>query len=222
MDLFKEIIYEDDSVIVVNKNPGVAVISGRGIKDSEILCKYLEQIRGIRIFTVHRLDRETSGVIIFAKSARAHRNLCLQFEKREAEKTYLAVVAGKLSYSGSISEPIYQFGSGRMGVDKRGKMSQTNYFVEKEFSNASLLKLNPVTGRRHQIRVHMYHIGYPVLGDKLYGFPRPVGNVSRLMLHAYTLTVKLDNGIKKTFCASTDNQWNAVIEKLQCETEVNV
>jgi 23S rRNA-/tRNA-specific pseudouridylate synthase len=121
MDLFKEIIYEDDSVIVVNKNPGVAVISGRGIKDSEILCKYLEQIRGIRIFTVHRLDRETSGVIIFAKSARAHRNFCLQFEKRETEKTYLAVVAGKLSYSGSVSEPIYQFGSGRWGWISEGK-----------------------------------------------------------------------------------------------------
>jgi tRNA pseudouridine32 synthase/23S rRNA pseudouridine746 synthase len=218
--MFQEIIYEDDSVIVVNKNPGIAVVSGRGIKDSEILCKYLEQIRGIKIFTVHRLDRETSGVIILAKTAKAHRNLCLQFEKRETEKTYLAVVSGKPGYPGSISEPIYQFGSGRMGVDKRGKKSQTNYFVEKEFRSASLLKLHPITGRRHQIRVHMYHIGHPVLGDRIYGFPRPVGNVSRLMLHAHTLTVKLEDGIKKTFCASTDSQWNAIMERLQSETEV--
>ncbi len=218
-DMFQEIIYEDESVIVVNKNPGVAVISGRGIEDSEILCKYLEQIRGIKIFTVHRLDRETSGVVLFAKSAKSHRNLCLQFEKRETEKTYLAVVSGKLSCSGSVSEPIYQFGSGRMGVDKRGKKSQTDYFVEKEFRSASLLKLHPITGRRHQIRVHMYHIGHPVLGDRIYGSPRPVGNVPRLMLHAYALTVKLENGNKKTFYAATDRQWNAIIEKLKSETD---
>ncbi len=215
--MFQEIMYEDDSVIVVNKNPGIAVVSGRGIKDSEILCKHLEQIRGIKIFTVHRLDRETSGVIIFAKSAIAHRNLCLQFEKREAEKTYLAVVLGKLSRSGIVSEPIHQFGSGRMGVDKRGKESQTDYYIEKEFRSASLLKVHPKTGRRHQIRVHMYHVGNPVLGDRNYGYPRPVGNVSRLMLHAYTLTVKLENGINKTFCAATDSHWNEIIEKLQSE-----
>lgn len=220
--MFKEIIYEDNSVIVVNKNPGIAVVSGRGIKDSEILCKYLEQIRRIKIFTVHRLDRETSGVVIFAKSANAHRNLCLQFEKRKTEKTYLAVVSGKLGCSGTVVEPIHQFGSGRMGVDKRGKKSQTDYFVEKEFRGATLLRLHPITGRRHQIRVHMYHIGNPVLGDKVYGSQRPVGNVSRLMLHAYTLAVELENGVKKTFRAATDSQWNTVIEKLQSETEINV
>lgn len=212
--MFQSVIYEDESVIVVNKNPGVAVIPGRGIPDPEILCKYLEKSCGGKIFPVHRLDRETSGVIIFAKTPQAHRNLCLQFEQRKVSKIYLAAVSGRLSGSGTVFEPIYQFGSGRMGVDKRGKKSQTDYVVIQEFNNSTLLKINPLTGRRHQIRVHMYHIGHPVLGDMIYGYPRPVGNVSRLMLHAHTITVRLENGIEKTFCADTDMQWNEIVEKL--------
>lgn len=213
--MFQSIIYEDESVIVVNKNPGVAVVSGRGIPETQILSRYLEELRGTKIFTVHRLDRETSGIIIFAKSAVAHKNLCLQFEQRKTVKTYLAVVAGKMDGSGYIDEPVFEFGSGRMGVDRRGKCSQTSYVVQSDFLNASQLEVQPLTGRRHQIRVHLYFVGHPVLGDSLYGNPRPVGNVPRLMLHAYKLTVKLEDGTEKNFCAETDSKWNEIVEKLR-------
>lgn len=212
--MFKSILYEDDSLIVVNKNSGTPVIPGRGIKDSEVLCRYIEEIRKCKIFIVHRLDRETSGVIVFAKTPDAHRDLCLQFENRKTKKVYLAVVLGKITGSGTIDKPVYEFGSGRMGIDTRGKESQTDYIVKEDFSGASLLEVSPLTGRRHQIRVHLYSIGHPVLGDRLYGDPRPVGNVQRLMLHAYRLTLTIKNGIEKTFCAPTDDLWEQIMQSI--------
>lgn len=213
--MFSSIIYEDDSIIVVNKDAGVPVISGRGIDESEILVRHLEKIRGCKIYTVHRLDRETSGVIIFAKTSFAHKLLCMQFEYREVKKSYLAVVLGRLSGSATIDKPLYEFGSGRMGINPKGKRSVTDYKVIKQFHNASLLEVCPLTGRRHQIRVHLYSIGHPILGDKLYGDPRPVGNAKRLMLHASSLQVKLQSGLEKTFYALPDLVWDEVISEVQ-------
>lgn len=212
--MFQSILYEDDSIIVVNKNPGIAVISGRAINENEILSKYLEVITGGKIFIVHRLDRETSGVIIFAKNSETHRYLSMQFEKRKTKKEYLAVVSGKICNSGKIDEPIFEFGSGRMGIDTRGKLSLTEYNVQKCFHNASILEVFPYTGRRHQIRVHLYSIGHPVLGDTLYGYPRPVGGMPRLMLHAHRLSINLENGTEKTFLAPTHMQWNEIVSNL--------
>jgi RluA family pseudouridine synthase len=191
------------------------VISGRGIDISETLNFQLERKTGQKIFTVHRLDRDTSGVIIFAKNAFTHRLFSQQFERRETEKIYLAVVSGLMIGTGCIDAPVYEFGSGRMGIDSRGKSSRTKYNVLKQFVDSSLLEVFPETGRRHQIRVHLYSVGHPILGDANYGNPRPVGNIARLMLHAHRLTLTLPGGSRKTFTGEPDSKWNEIMKSLE-------
>ena len=207
------IIYEDEKIIAVNKAPGITVIPGRGVEESATLIRRLETAAGKKIFTVHRLDRDTSGVIVFAKDAQTHRDLCIQFERKEAKKMYLAAVAGVVEGEGKIEKPVYEFGSERMGVDERGKRSITLYKVLKRYRDASLLEVTTMTGRRHQIRVHLYSIGHAVLGDRLYGDVRPVGGIHRLMLHAYQITISLA-GEKKTFTVDPDQEWDQILGSL--------
>ncbi|NLE01503.1 MAG: RNA pseudouridine synthase [Fibrobacter sp.] len=135
----------------------------------------------------------------------------MQFERRETKKIYFAVVTGIISEPLHINQPIYEFGSGRMGVDKRGKPSETLVSVKEIFSSATSLEVSPVTGRRHQIRVHLYWASHPVLGDTLYGSPRPVGNVARLMLHAYQLGIRHPNGSNLVFTAQPDDLWEEIV-----------
>ena len=208
-----KIIYEDNQIIVLDKEPGQTVIPGRGVDESRTLVRELERYTGGKIYVVHRLDRDTSGVILFAKNASAHRELSLQFERRETGKTYLAAVAGIMEGEGEINKPVYQFGSGRMGVDKRGKSSLTCYKVLKNMRDSSYLEVKPATGRRHQIRVHLYSTGHPVMGDTLYGENRPVGGVSRLMLHAYQISFTL-SGVPKRLTAEPDSEWNDILKAL--------
>lgn len=183
-----QIIYEDSDLIVVNKPAGQLVIPGRGeAKEKPLVDQVASHIRK-KAYVVHRIDRETSGLVVFAKNPKTHRELCTLWEGREVHKTYLAWVLGRVDKKeGLLDYPLKTFGSGRMGVDPKGKPSQTRFRLLKTSETASYLEVEPLTGRRHQIRVHLYHAGHPVLGDPLYGQDRPVGGAPRLMLHAHRL-----------------------------------
>lgn len=182
-----EILYEDKRMLALNKPSGQLVIPGRGESPGLPLAHELEERLKKKIFVVHRLDRGASGVVLFAKDATMHRRLSGQFENREIEKSYLVLAQGRLEGSGTVDSPIKAFGSGRMGVHPTGKPSRTDYRVLESFPNATLLEVSPHSGRRHQIRVHLYSLGHPVMGDPLYGEDRPVGGCARLMLHAWTI-----------------------------------
>jgi RluA family pseudouridine synthase len=182
------IIHEDAGLVVVDKPAGQATAPGGGIGAGESLQEQVAEHLGTRAFLVHRLDRETSGLIVFAKTAESHRLLSQQFERREVSKRYLALVSGHVEGGiGSIDEPLREFGSGRVGVDPAGREAVTGWELRERLPDADLLEVRPLTGRRHQIRVHLYAIGHPVLGDTRYGDARPVGGAPRLMLHASEL-----------------------------------
>ena len=207
------IVFENEEIVVVNKRAGIAVIPGRGIEETATLIRCLEKNFGTKLYVVHRLDKETSGIIIFARDSCTHRELSLQFEHRQTQKSYLALVQGKVEAPGVIKKKIYQFGSGRMGVDERGKESETFYRVIKVYkSGVTLLEIVPVTGRRHQIRVHLYSVGYPIIGDPLYGDPRPVGGISRLMLHAHSIKIRVPRLGIESFCAPVDEEWKRILD----------
>ena len=178
-----KVLYEDGDVLAVDKPEGVVSVSEAGAGGLPELLK--DHYPG-KLFPVHRLDRGASGVIVYAKNADAHRHLNGQFDRREVRKAYLALVHGAVAAGrGTINAPIREFGSGRMGVDaRRGKPSSTEWKVAERLPSASLLRVQPATGRRHQIRVHLYHIGHPIVGDLKYGDKALQERFPRLMLHA--------------------------------------
>lgn len=187
------LLFENDALWALSKPAGVNVIPGRGPRPEPCLRDLWSQSAGRRVFVVHRLDRETSGVILFAKSPEAHRALSMAFEGRSIEKTYLAAVTGAdVPATGVCRGALRAFGSGRVAVDDRGKPSETDFERLAVWDRGALLRVRPRTGRRHQIRVHLAHAGHPVYGDPLYGPPpRPVGGAPRLLLHAESLKIDL-------------------------------
>ena len=187
------VLFENDDYLAVDKPEGVVSVAAAGQGG---LPELLKSHYAGKLYPVHRLDRGASGVIVFAKSAAAHRDLNGQFDRREVHKTYLALVDGVPGTNrGQINAPIREFGSGRMGVDaKRGKPSSTEWKVAERLDDATLLRVSPLTGRRHQIRVHLYHIGHPILGDLRYGDKARQERYPRLMLHAISLEFALPSG----------------------------
>ncbi|MEO8510395.1 MAG: RluA family pseudouridine synthase [Chloroflexota bacterium] len=182
------VAYEDERLLAVNKPSGRLSVGPTDPADLSVQAEASLQV-GQDLFIVHRLDRGTSGIILFAKDAETHRRLSSLFESREVQKVYLALVLGHVDpRSGEIVHPLRAFGSGRMGVDPRGRPSTTRYDMVERLPATDLVEVRPLTGRRHQIRVHLYQIGHPVLGDARYGDARPVGGAERLMLHAQHLT----------------------------------
>lgn len=166
-----EIIHEDDDLIVVNKPPLLLAIPDRYAPDKENLQDYLNK-KFDKSFIVHRIDKDTSGLIVFAMNEKAHAHLSQQFENREVTKIYLALVSGKLNQeSGIIDKPIaHSQGSlHKMVINKRGKKSVTHYKVIEQFKNYSLVEVDLKTGRTHQIRVHFESIGFPLAIDSIYG-----------------------------------------------------
>ena len=161
-----EILYEDDGLLALSKPAGVLVIPGRGGTDRESLVERLSRERSRKLFVVHRLDREASGLVLFAKDRESHRYLSGLFEARQVRKIYWAVVEGTVDKDGVIDRPVHAFGSGRMGVDDRGKPSETRFRVRERFPGATWLEVEPLTGRRHQIRVHLYFAGHPLPMDQ--------------------------------------------------------
>jgi len=167
-----EIIYEDEDFIVLNKPAGVLTIPDRFSKSLPNLYGILTEKYG-RIFVVHRLDKETSGVICFAKNEEAHSDLSEKFEEHDVNKVYLALITGHLrNKEGRIDIPLSENPKipGTMRVDyDAGKRSITEYKVLEEFENYSLVEARPLTGRMHQIRVHFKAIGHPLAIDSVYG-----------------------------------------------------
>lgn len=207
------IIHEDDRLIAIDKPAGLPVIPGRNLPDHETLVAQVSAHIGGKAFVVHRLDRETSGIILFAKDAAAHRELSMQFAGRSVAKKYLALVQGRIDKDDAVEAPIRQFGSGRMGIGKTGKPAITAFGVMQASTRSSLLEVSPATGRRHQIRVHLYSIGHPVMGDRLYGADRPVGGCPRLMLHALQIIFKHPDGRMLTLTARPDVGWEESVHR---------
>jgi 23S rRNA pseudouridine1911/1915/1917 synthase len=174
------ILYEDDCITVVDKPPGMAVHPGAGVASGTLVnallfrCKNLSGIGGkIRPGIVHRLDKDTSGVMVVAKNDMAHNSLVNQFKTRTVEKKYMAIVEGNIrSESGAFSSRIGRHPADRKKMSskaKSGRESLTNFRVVKRFKDATLVEAEPKTGRTHQIRVHFSENGYPILADSVYG-----------------------------------------------------
>jgi 23S rRNA pseudouridine1911/1915/1917 synthase len=170
-----EIILENEHFIVINKPPGLLSIPDR--EGKEISLKQILQQKYGDIFTVHRLDRETSGIIVFAKDAETHKFLSQAFEERAVEKYYVGIVTGTLpEKQKTIEAPITENSvkRGVMIIHKRGKPAITDYTVLEEFKKYSFLQFQIHTGRTHQIRVHMQYLGHPLVCDELYGDGLPI------------------------------------------------
>src|SRR5947208_3504182 len=192
-----DVLFEDDDLILINKPAGLTVHPGAGQREHTLVnallshCATLSGIGGKeRPGIVHRLDKETSGCLVVAKNDIAHRELSKQFAARTVEKIYLALVAGKLRKAVGVIEekigrhPVYRQ---RMRVTSlRGRTAKTEYRVIRSSDEASLIECRLHSGRTHQIRVHLHHLGHAVLGDKIYA-PRFAKNFPRQMLHAWKL-----------------------------------
>ena len=195
-DIPLEILYQDAHLAVVVKPCGMVVHPAAGNDDGTLvnaLLYHLDSLSGIggemRPGIVHRLDKDTSGLMLVAKDDAAHAALSDQLANREMEKHYRAMVYGKMKEpNGEIEKPIGRSKNDRkkMAVDENGRWAKTEWRVLKEFSDRTLLDVHIITGRTHQIRVHMSSMGHPVLGDVLYGHKR-MPAAERLMLHAYSL-----------------------------------
>ena len=196
-----EILYEDNDIIVVNKPKGMVVHPANGNPDGTLvnaimaICKdSLSGIGGeIRPGIVHRLDKNTSGAIIVAKNDKAHIALSEQIKNHEVKKTYWALVRGIVKENNAtINMPIARSKKDRkkMDVDKNGKEAITHFKVLKRFDDCTLLEINIETGRTHQIRVHLSHIGYPVIGDDVYSNGKNKWGIVGQCLHAKSLDFK--------------------------------
>ena len=187
------IIYSDDDIIVVDKLSGLLSVPGRGEHKQDCLLSRV-QINYDNALIVHRLDMETSGVMVLARNKKTHRNLSQQFEKRQVKKKYLAVVDGRIeNIEGKIELPIICDWPNRPRqiVDHvQGKPSVTRYKVLKHDAVKGITKveLEPETGRSHQLRVHLQSLGHPIIGDRLYANRIQQSKASRLLLHATSLS----------------------------------
>ncbi len=198
------VLYEDGHLAVVDKPAGLVVHPGAGREEKTLVhgllhrCPDLSGIGGVlRPGIVHRLDKDTSGVMVVAKSATAHERLAEAFKKGCVEKRYLALVKGKMpALEGEVDRPIgrHPVHRKKMAADApSSRNAVTLWRVEEEFQGASLLSIRILTGRTHQIRAHMEHLGHPLLGDPLYGGPRRMNiggksvEIQRQMLHAASI-----------------------------------
>ncbi|MBN1426002.1 RluA family pseudouridine synthase [Candidatus Fermentibacteria bacterium] len=215
-DAVAVILFESDEIIAVDKPEGLASVPERNIEIPSLLSLLTER-QGQRLYAVHRLDKAASGVILFAKTAEAHRFLNDQFSSRLVEKQYVALVHGILTAThGMVRRPIKEFGSGRMGIDHRGgKASCTTYDVAESLPAQTVLTVTPTTGRRHQVRVHLYSIGHPVVGDLRYGPLELQRRFPRLMLHARKLRFRLPSGNELTIEAPESESFTATLTRLR-------
>jgi 23S rRNA pseudouridine1911/1915/1917 synthase len=224
------VVFENDDLIALNKPSGLLSIPDR--EGKEISLKKLLQEKYGQIFTVHRLDKATSGIIIFAKNEESHKHLSRQFEERQTEKIYLGLVIGSpANPTGSIDAPVaeHPVKKGLMVINRNGKEALTDYEVLDDFDIYSWIRFRIHTGRTHQIRIHMKDMGYPIVCDELYGDGKPILLSSlksrfklskneeqerpilpRLALHAYELkfidlsgkTIKLEAPVPKDLRAT--------------------
>ena len=229
-----DIIFENDLLVAVNKPAGLLSIPDR--EGKEISLKQMLLAKYGEIFTVHRLDKATSGVIVFAKDEATHKQLSLLFENRLTDKIYYGLVHGSVTPSkGKIEEPItlHSSGNGKMLVSAKGKPSLTEYEVLEDFKVYSWVKFRILTGRTHQIRVHAQFIGHSIVCDELYGDAKPVfvsslkkkynlskkeetekPILSRLALHSASLQFTL-NDEAYSFEAPLPKDFKALLQQLR-------
>jgi len=229
------IVFEDADMVAINKPAGLLTIPDR-MQSEKSLKEYLKDKYG-EIFTVHRLDKDTSGLVIFAKNETAHKYLSRLFEERQVEKYYLGIVIGSPeNKTGMIDAPITEHlqHKGTMVVHRNGKPSQTSYEVLDANKHYSLVSFQLHTGRTHQIRVHAKHIGHPLAHDPLYGDGKPVllssikkkfrlskhdeeerPMINRLALHSYKLIFNKMNGERITLEAGMPKEFRALMQQLK-------
>ncbi len=209
-----EILYQDDDCLVVNKPVGVLTHSKGAFNPEATVSTFIRQfttgMEDNRGGIVHRLDRVTSGVIICAKNEKALTFLQKQFAERKTQKTYNAVVPSKLEQEAALIDMPIERNPKKpqtFRVGPNGKTASTKYKVLKAGPTHSLVELQPVTGRTHQLRVHLAQIGHPIVGDVLYGGEE----ADRTYLHALSLEITLPNGELKTFTAPLPKSFNAKV-----------
>lgn len=229
-DIKVEIVYEDNDIIVVNKPKGLVVHPAVGNPDGTLvnaimnICKdSLSGIGGeVRPGIVHRLDKDTTGLLIVAKNDKAHINLSEQIKNREVKKIYIALVRGNIPENeATINMPIGRSTKDRkkMAVVKNGKEAVTHFKVIDRFKNYTLLEIKIDTGRTHQIRVHMAEIGYPVVGDIVYSNGKNEFGVEGQMLHAKSLDFKHPiTGKNMHLEAELPKYFKDIIDKLKQES----
>ncbi|MEK7881806.1 23S rRNA pseudouridine(1911/1915/1917) synthase RluD [Methyloversatilis sp. NSM2] len=189
-----DVVFEDDTLLVINKPAGMVVHPGNGVPDGTLLNALLHRVPGLaqvpRAGIVHRLDRDTTGLLVVARTLEAQTDLVRQLQARTVSRRYFAVVAGDLRADGTVDAAIgrHPVQRTRMAVVQAGgKPARTHYFVRERLQGATLVECRLETGRTHQIRVHMAHIGHSLLGDEVYA-PRNVAErFSRQALHAWRL-----------------------------------
>lgn len=230
-----EVIFEDDDIVVVTKPSGLLTIPDR-YKDDALNLKQFLMHKRESVYTVHRLDRETSGIICFAKNESAHKFLNNQFSNREVEKIYWAFVKGVPGIDeGIIDMPILNDmkNTGKMYPHKDGKSAETKFRLLENFGNISLMEFFPLTGRTHQIRVHSKYLGCPLLVDPLYSnetefylssikkkynyekFSEEKPLISRLTLHAKSLKIIHPNGEVMKFESDLPKDLSALYNQLK-------
>lgn len=210
-DVDLPILYEDDDVIVVNKPSGLLTHAKGGLSDEPTVAEIIRPKTSFATDTdrpgiVHRLDRDTSGLLIIAKNPESAAHLQRQFAERTAKKTYIAITDGKPKLNAAkIDLPIGRNPSApsTFRIDPNGKPAQTTYHVLTENDTQSLVELKPTTGRTHQLRVHLAHLNAPILGDRVYG----KSSDCRMMLHAQKLEITLPSGERKVFEAAIPNEF---------------
>ena len=210
-DVDLPILYEDDDVIVVNKPSGLLTHAKGGLSDEPTVAEIIRPKTSFATDTdrpgiVHRLDRDTSGLLIIAKNPESAAHLQRQFAERTAKKTYIAITDGKPKLNAAkINLPIGRNPSAPSAfrIDPNGKPAQTTYHVLAKNDTQSLVKLKPTTGRTHQLRVHLAHLNAPILGDRVYG----KSSDCRMMLHAQKLEITLPSGERKVFEAAIPDEF---------------
>ena len=226
-DIPLDILYQDADVVIVNKPCGMVVHPAAGNEDGTLVNALMYHVRDLsgiggemRPGIVHRLDKDTSGLILIAKNDRAHAVLSEQFKARSMEKHYRAVAFGNFpEEAGLIDAPIARHPVDRkkMAVVPGGKPSQTEWRVLERLRSATCLDVHLLTGRTHQIRVHMHSVGHPLLGDRIYAPNLKLSvHIPRLMLHAYSLSfTHPTTGERMTLCAPLPERFEATLEKLR-------
>jgi len=222
-----DIIFENDDVLIINKPAGMVVHPSAGHTSRTLvnallsLAPFLKESLGdLRPGIVHRLDKDTSGLILVAKNEKSQLHLMKQFHDRLVEKTYIALVDGKpRTPSGRIDAPIYRDPSHRQKMaiapEGKGRPSVTEYSTLENLPNHTLLRVKPLTGRTHQIRVHLASIGCPVVADLVYGRKHSSIPLSRQFLHAYSLQIDLPKQKQRhEFIAPLPNELREVLRSL--------
>lgn len=224
-DIPLEILYEDEDVAVVNKPCGMVVHPAPGNETGTLvnaLLYAMDDLSGIggvkRPGIVHRLDKDTSGLLMIAKNDQAHESLSEQLRERTMDKRYLAVVEGEMKEpSGRIEQPVARSKKDRkkMAIDPEGRYALTEWTLKENLRGAALLEVHILTGRTHQIRVHMQSIHHPVAGDPIYGAKNGV-KAPRLMLHAWRLSFAHPRtGERLSFCVEPPEAFARTVEKLR-------